>query len=139
MIINGANINLLGKREKEHYGSFSYEELLTYYKTLEKTYDIKIDAFQSNVEGEIVNAIQDASTYDALIINPAGYTHTSVVILDALLSLTIPVVEVHLSNIHKREEFRAKSLSAKAALGIISGFGKEGYALAVTYLKKHLN
>ncbi len=139
MIINGANINLLGKREKEHYGSFSYDELLAYYEELEEVYGVKIDAFQSNIEGEIVTAIQKAESYDALIINPAGYTYTSVVILDALLTLDIPIVEVHLSNIHAREEFRSKSLTAKAALGIISGFGKESYALAVNYLTYYLN
>ncbi len=133
-IINGANVNILGLREKEHYGSFTYNDLLDYYKELEKTYNVKIDAFQSNIEGEIVNAIQDTRNYDALIINPAGYTHTSVVILDALLSLEIPIVEVHLSNIHKREDFRSKSITARASNGIIAGFGKESYALAVKYL-----
>ncbi len=133
-IINGANINILGLREKEHYGTFTYDDLLNYYKELEKKYSIKIDPFQSNIEGEIVNAIQEARDDDALIINPAGYTHTSVVMLDALLSLEIPIIEVHLSNIHKREDFRATSITARAASGIIAGFGKESYALAVKYL-----
>ncbi len=133
-IINGANMNLLGKREKEHYGNFTYQDLLNYYKKLEKEYEIEINPFQSNIEGEIVNAIQNSADYDALIINPAGYTHTSVVILDALLTIKIPVIEVHLSNIHSREDFRQKSITARAAKGVITGFGKESYALAIKYL-----
>ncbi len=134
LIINGANINLLGKREKEHYGDFSYNDLLKYYDDIAKEYGIEIEAYQSNIEGEIVNKIQEASEYDALIINPAGYTHTSVVILDALLTLDIPIVEVHLSNIHAREDFRSESITAKAVKGVITGFSKESYKMAINYL-----
>ncbi len=134
LIINGANINLLGKREKEHYGNFTYKDLLEYFKTIEKEYsnlDLQIDEKQSNIEGEIVNFIQEANNYDGLIINPAGYTHTSVVILDALLCLNIPIIEVHLSNIHNRDDFRSKSITAKACKGVIAGFGKRSYYLAI--------
>lgn len=134
LIINGVNLNFLGKREAEHYGSFTYEDLLFYYKLLEQEYGVEIVPFQSNLEGEIVNAIQEAEHYDALIINPGAYTHTSVAILDALLSCEVPVVEVHLSNIHKREDFRARSLTGRACEGVIAGFGKQGYSLALKYL-----
>ncbi len=139
LIINGANINLLGSREKEHYGSFSYQDLMDYFGELAKIHGIEIDSYQSNIEGEIVDKIQSIDGYDALIINPAGYSHTSVVILDALLTLDIPIIEVHLSNIHAREEFRNQSITARAADGIISGFGKESYSMAVEYLIKHKN
>ncbi|MDO4773250.1 MAG: type II 3-dehydroquinate dehydratase [Bacillota bacterium] len=134
LIINGVNLNMLGKREKEYYGEFSYEDLLAYYKSLEDEYGVRVHSYQSNIEGELVNAIQQADTYDGLIINPGGYTHTSIAILDALLSLEIPKVEVHLSNIHRREDFRAHSVTARACEGVIAGFGKSGYGLAVKYL-----
>lgn len=134
LIINGVNLNMLGKREKEYYGEFSYEDLLAYYQSLEAEYGVRVQTFQSNIEGELVNAIQQAETYDGLIINPGGYTHTSIAILDALLSLEIPKVEVHLSNIHRREDFRAHSVTARACEGVIAGFGKSGYGLAVKYL-----
>lgn len=134
LIINGVNLNMLGKREREYYGDFSYEDLLNYYKSLEAEYGVRVDAFQSNIEGELVNAIQEAESYDGLIINPGGYTHTSIAMLDALLTLEIPKVEVHLSNIHRREDFRAHSITARACEGVIAGFGKSGYGLAIKYL-----
>lgn len=135
LVINGPNINTLGKREKEHYGDFTYDELLEYLKNIGEKTHINIECYQSNIEGEIINQIQKSDKYDALIINPAGYSHTSVAILDALLVINIPIVEVHISNIQKRDDFRHKSITAKAAKGIISGLGKEGYYHAVMYLK----
>lgn len=134
LIINGPNLNMLGKRESQHYGSFSYDQLLGYFKNLETRLSVDIIAVQSNIEGEIVGHIQSADHYDALVINAGGYSHTSVAIMDALLILDIPIVEVHISNIHAREDFRKTSLSGKAALGVICGLGKEGYGAAVEYL-----
>ena len=128
LIINGANLNLLGKREEELYGCVDFE---TYLNDLRNEYkDIKISYFQSNIEGEIVNALQQASA-DAIIINAGGYTHTSVVIRDAILAIRQPVVEVHISNIFAREEFRQKSLLAPVCKGSIIGFGLKGYKLAM--------
>ncbi len=139
LLINGSNMNILEKRESEHYGKLSYDDLLDYYKKLEEDYDVSITAVQSNIEGQIVNYVQNAEEYDALIINLGGYTHTSVSILDSLLTVNIPIVEVHLSNIHKRDDFRSKSLSARTAIGVITGFGKYSYELAVKYLVDNKN
>ncbi|MDL2314920.1 type II 3-dehydroquinate dehydratase [Bacteroidales bacterium OttesenSCG-928-C19] len=130
LILNGANLNLLGKRENSIYGDSSFE---AYYESLKKRYSNHvIDYFQSNIEGEIVNAIQGADrVYDGIIINAGGYTHTSVVIADAIRAVSVPVVEVHISNILAREEFRHVSLIAPVAKGSIFGFGLEGYRLAI--------
>jgi len=134
-IINGPNLNLLGKREPEIYGNLSFEE---YLDELRKEFEgVEIGFFQSNVEGEIVNEIQRVGfTSDAIIINPAGYSHTSVAILDALKAVTARSIEVHISNVFGREEYRKTLLTAQAADGFISGFGLGVYRLALVSLLK---
>ena len=132
-IINGPNLNLLGKREPGIYGSQSFED---FFQTLQEKYpDIQFNYFQSNVEGELINELQRTGfEYDGIIMNPGGYTHTSVAIGDAIAAIKTPVVEVHISNVHAREEFRKLShVSAKAA-GSIIGLGLKGYELAVQFL-----
>lgn len=138
LIINGPNLNLLGKREKEVYGSTTYEEMSADLKDKAKAFDIELEIVQSNLEGEIINWIQSAvDHYDGMIINPGAYTHYSIAIYDALLSVNIPTVEVHLSNIYKREEFRHKSVTAAACMGQICGFGVAGYVLAIQFLSNY--
>lgn len=132
-IINGPNLNLLGKREPGIYGSTGFEDFL---ETLKKDFpQVQFEYFQSNVEGELVNAIQKFGfNFDGLVLNPAAYTHTSVAIGDAIAAIKAPVIEVHLSNVYAREDFRKIShVSAKCA-GTISGLGLHGYKLAVDYL-----
>ena len=132
IIINGPNLNLLGEREQSQYGSVTFEELKE--KCLKKTTELKIDAefFQSNIEGEIVNKIQDArKNIDGIIINAAGFSHTSVAIRDALDIFKKPIIELHISNIYKREEFRQKSLISDISTGGIFGLGDYGYILAI--------
>lgn len=130
IIINGPNLNLLGKREPEVYGSSSFED---YFTTLKKKYsNITLEYYQSNVEGEIINKLHEAGfSYDGIILNAGGYTHTSVAIADAVAAIKTPVIEVHISNIHAREEFRHTSLIAKNCKGIITGFGMDSYRLAI--------
>jgi 3-dehydroquinate dehydratase-2 len=130
LIINGPNLNLLGIRETGIYGDMPFQ---TYLKKLRKKYHgIRIEYFQSNVEGELINAIQKAGfLYDGIILNAGGYTHTSVALADAIKSIKTPVVEVHISNIFAREPFRQVSLLAPNVKGIITGFGLESYRLAV--------
>jgi len=129
-IINGPNLNLLGVREKSIYGDSSFED---YLKTLREKYAIiDIDYFQSNVEGEIINKLHEVGfSYDGIILNGGGYTHTSVAIADAIAGINTVVVEVHISNIYAREEFRHVSLSGKNCRGVITGFGLDGYRLAL--------
>jgi len=129
-IINGPNLNLLGVREKSIYGDSSFEE---YLKTLREKYAvIEIDYFQSNVEGEIINKLHEVGfSYDGIILNGGGYTHTSVAIADAISGIKTTVVEVHISNIYAREEFRHISLSGKNCRGVLTGFGLNGYRLAL--------
>jgi 3-dehydroquinate dehydratase-2 len=132
LIINGPNLNLLGKREAIHYGKTTFEGLKKECENYAKKIGIKIEFKQTNIEGEIVSLIQGTDdSYDGLIINAAGYTHTSVSILDALKIIKIPSVELHISNIHSREEFRHKSLISNAVKGIICGFGTKGYLMAI--------
>ena len=134
LVINGPNLNFLGKREPDIYGNNTLDDINA---ILEKeasalSKDLKLDFYQSNSEGEIVSKIQDAfGTYDGIIINPAAYTHTSVAIRDALLSTGIPAVEVHISNIFKREEFRQKSYVSGVSVGVVSGFGINSYVLGL--------
>ncbi|MBT0548973.1 type II 3-dehydroquinate dehydratase [Riemerella anatipestifer] len=128
LIINGANLNLLGTREPEIYGNISMEEVLENLKDKFSAYEV--DYFQSNLEGEIINRIQNED-YDALVINPGAFTHYSYAIADALKNLKKPKIEIHISNIYKREEFRQKSVTAAYTDGILSGFGIKGYQLAV--------
>lgn len=129
-IINGPNINLLGKREPSIYGAVSFED---YYKKLTSLYpDIDFDYFQSNVEGEMINKIHEVGfSYDGIILNAGAYTHTSIALQDALRAVTTPAIEVHISNVHTREEFRHKSMISCACRGIICGFGLDSYRLAV--------
>ena len=137
LIINGPNLNLLGEREKDKYGNVNLKQIEANCKNFGKKKDIKLTFKQSNIEGRIVDFIQDSrKKYDGLIINAAGYTHTSVAIRDALMILTIPVIELHITNIYNREEFRHKSLISKAARSIICGFGIKGYVLALEGLKE---
>ena len=137
IIINGPNLNLLGKREESQYGSDTYSDLERKCNEYAKKKDIKLIFKQSNIEGEIVSLIQQAvSGFDGLIINAGGYTHTSVSIHDALLILKIPTIELHISNIYSREEFRQKSLISKAVNGIICGLGTDGYTMAIDAIIK---
>ena len=132
IIINGPNLNLLGEREQSQYGSVTFNSLKK--KCIEKAEELKIDIefFQSNIEGEIVGKIQEArENFDGMIINAAGYTHTSVAIRDALDIFKKPIIELHISNIYKREEFRHKSLISDVVTGVICGLGTSGYILAI--------
>jgi 3-dehydroquinate dehydratase II len=132
VVLNGPNLNLLGQREPEIYGRGSLDDLKTATVARAKTHGLSADFRQSNDEGELVTAIQEARGSAAgIIINAAAYTHTSVAILDALLASELPVIEVHLSNIYKREEFRHHSYVSRAATGVICGFGAHGYELAM--------
>ena len=131
-IINGPNLNLLGKREVDIYGGESFD---TYLQTLQSKYsNIEISYFQTNVEGELINEIQRLGfSYDGIILNPGGYTHTSVALGDAIAAITTPVIEVHISNIFGREDFRKLSHVSGKAKGVISGLGLKGYELALEY------
>ena len=135
VIINGPNLNLLGQREPEIYGAQGFDAFLAELRS--QFTDITIDYFQSNVEGELINAIQAAGvSANGIILNPAGYTHTSVAIGDAIAAIQIPVIEVHISNVHAREEFRKLSHVSAKAKGTIAGLGLDGYTLALQYLIK---
>ncbi len=139
LIINGPNLNLLGEREQSQYGSITFEELKNICLKESKILNIKTEFIQSNIEGEIVTIIQDArKTYDGIVINAAGFTHTSVAIRDALNIFKKPIIELHISNIYKREEFRHKSLINDVATGIICGLGTNGYILAINAMQKLL-
>ena len=139
IILNGPNLNLLGEREKEKYGNVTLENIETNCKDFAKKNDLDLSFFQSNIEGELVEKIQEArKEQQGLIINAGGYTHTSVAIHDALKILKIPIIELHITNIYNREEFRHKSLISKIATGIICGFGTDGYIMALTAMKTYL-
>jgi len=132
-IINGPNLNLLGKREPDVYGSQTFD---TFFETLKKRFpDVELHYHQSNVEGEIINSLHEVGfNFDGIILNAGAYTHTSVAIHDAIGAIKAPVVEVHISNVYAREEFRHKSLITSKCAGMITGFGMEGYAMALNYL-----
>jgi len=137
LVVNGPNINLLGLREKEIYGAQTYESLLDYIRQACREAGVEADFFQSNHEGAIVDAIQDAyGKYQGIVINPAAYTHTSVAILDALKAVSIPAVEVHLSDIYQREPFRHVSYAGMACVKSFYGLGFEGYRKAIFFLKE---
>ncbi|MHB9923931.1 type II 3-dehydroquinate dehydratase [Clostridium botulinum] len=139
LVINGPNLNLLGKREPDMYGNITLENIIQKIKLHFKNEDLKIDFFQSNEEGKIIDKIiESQKKYNAIVINPAAYSHYSIAILDAMRSINIPVVEVHLSNIYKREEYRKKSVTAEASLGVISGFGYYGYIMAIEFILNNL-
>ncbi len=135
-VLNGPNLNLLGTREPEIYGGATLADAEKLCRATAERYGLAVDFRQSNHEGEIIDWIHEAGAEQAagLVINPAGYTHTSVAILDALLALAAPVIEVHVSNIHAREPFRRRSYVSQAARAVICGFGIDGYALAITGL-----
>src|SRR6201996_1062484 len=132
-IINGPNLNLLGVREKSIYGDSSFE---TYLVELRKKYSaVEIDYYQSNIEGEIINKLHEIGfSYDGIVMNAGAYTHTSIAIADAIAAINTPVIEVHISNVHKREEFRHKSMIAANCKGVIAGFGMDSYRLAIESL-----
>lgn len=139
MVLNGPNINFLGIREKEVYGSQNYEEMCQYIKKNIKK-EIELEIYQSNIEGELINLIQKAyfDKFDGIVINPGAYTHTSIALYDAIKSVNIPTIEVHISNVHKREDFRHKSFTAAACIGQICGLGSDGYILAIEFLYKKI-
>ena len=139
IVINGPNLNLLGEREQSQYGSVTYDELKNNCLKYSKSLEINIEFTQSNIEGEIVTIIQGAKEkYDGLIINAAGFTHTSVAIRDALAIFKKPSIELHISNIYKREEFRHKSMISDVVTGIICGLGSNGYILAINAMHELL-
>jgi len=135
IIINGPNLNLLGKREPKTYGNKSFD---SYLKELVADFpEIELTYFQSNVEGEIINKIQETGfSLDGIVLNAGGYTHTSVAIADAIAAIKIPVIEIHISNVYAREEYRHQSLMAKNCKGVIAGFGLESYKMAINSFLK---
>ena len=139
LVINGPNINMLGIREKNIYGSTNYESLLKIIRDTCQENDIQVECFQSNHEGAIVDKIQEVyGKIDGIVINPAAYTHTSVAILDALKAVSVPAVEVHISNVYEREEFRHHSYAKMACVKSFVGLGLDGYRQAILYLKQHI-
>ena len=139
IILNGPNLNLLGEREKDKYGNISLKDVENDCKKFADKNEIKLSFFQSNIEGEIVEKIQNSrKDQEGLIINAGGYTHTSVAIHDALKILKLPIVELHITNIYNREKFRHKSLISELATGIICGFGTNGYLMALEAMKSYL-
>ena len=139
IILNGPNLNLLGEREKEQYGNVTLKDIKNECQEYAKKNKILLSFFQTNIEGELVNQIQDSrKDQDGLIINAGGYTHTSVAIHDALKVLKIPIIELHISNVYNREEFRHKSLISKVANGIICGFGAGGYLMSLQAMTRLL-
>ena len=139
IILNGPNLNLLGEREKSQYGSFTLADIEKNCSEFAHKSELKLAMFQSNIEGELIEKIQKSrNEQDGLIINAGGYSHTSVSIHDALKILKIPIIELHISNIYNREDFRHISLISKLAKGVICGFGAEGYLMAIKAMKKLL-
>jgi len=134
LIVNGPNLNLIGQREQQIYGNRSFEQ---YFKTLQSEKEGDLEYVQSNLEGELINYLQ-SSNHDGIILNAGGYTHTSVALRDCVKAIEVPVVEVHISNITEREEFRHKSLISPVVAGCIFGFGFESYSLAVAYFENYL-
>lgn len=139
LLINGANLNMLGIREPEKYGGKSLKEIEDTVVNRGKELSVQVDTYQSNIEGEIVEKIQQAlGVYDGILINAGGYTHTSVVIRDAIAAVQIPTIEVHMTNIHSREDFRHTSLLSGVCKAIVAGFGEDSYILALEGLIKAL-
>ena len=139
IILNGPNLNLLGEREKDQYGSYTLKDIEKMCNEYSNQNDIKLSLFQSNIEGELVDQIQKSrDDQDGLIINAGGYTHTSVAIHDALKIIKIPIIELHISNIYNREDFRHKSLISKVAKGVICGFGVNGYLMSLQAMNKFI-
>lgn len=139
LVLNGPNINMLGVREKTIYGKQDYPALCAYIQKEAAALNVEVELAQSNIEGELVTLIQQAyGKFDGIVINPAAFTHYSIAVLDALKAVALPTIEVHLSNIHAREEFRHKSVTAAACLGQICGLGFKGYALALKALAEEM-
>ena len=139
IILNGPNLNLLGEREKNQYGNFTLNDIEKICKNYASQNNIQLSLFQSNIEGELVEKIQESRDNQAgVIINAGGYTHTSVAIHDALKILNIPIIELHISNIYNREDFRHKSLISKVAKGVICGFGANGYIMSLKAINELL-
>jgi 3-dehydroquinate dehydratase-2 len=139
LVVNGPNLNLLGTREPEIYGTLTLADLEHHIEHVASELEVQIDFFQSNHEGGLIDAIQGAvGRYQGLLINPGAFTHTSLALRDCLLGVGLPAVEVHLSNLHRREPFRQQSYTAAAAIGVIQGFGPLGYELGLTALVRHL-
>ena len=139
IILNGPNLNLLGEREKNQYGNFTLKDIEKSCNNYSNQNNINLSLFQSNIEGELVEQIQNSrNSQDGLIVNAGGYTHTSVAIHDALKILKIPIIELHISNIYNREEFRHKSLISKVAKAVICGFGTDGYIMSLQAMNKFL-
>lgn len=138
LIINGPNLNLLGVREKSIYGEVAFE---TYYEELKAKYSqINLEYYQSNIEGELINKIHEVGfDYEGIILNAGAYTHTSIALGDAIAAVNSPVIEVHISNVHKRESFREKTMIGKDCLGTISGFGLDSYRLGIEAILSHLD
>ena len=138
LLINGPNLNMLGTREPEIYGSETLPELVAALRAYAQLHGVEMKDFQSNIEGEIVTAIQDARHWaTGLIINPGAYTHYSIAIRDAISSIDLPVVEVHISNVHAREAFRHHSVLSAVCMGVLAGFGRTGYFMALDALIEH--
>ncbi|MCB4203448.1 type II 3-dehydroquinate dehydratase [Deferribacterales bacterium Es71-Z0220] len=133
LVINGPNLNMLGQREPSVYGNTTYEELVSIIKNHCESKNIYVEVFQSNHEGDIIERIHKSKDFDALVINAGAYTHTSIAIRDALAAVNIPFIEVHISNIYKRETFRHKSMLSDLAVGLITGLGIRGYLYAIDY------
>ena len=139
LVLNGPNLNLLGTREPDKYGTQTLADIENFVRDEATKMDVEVSFYQSNIEGELVNKIQEAKgNFNGIIINPAAYTHTSVAIRDAILAVSIPTVEIHLSNIHTREEFRKTSLTAPACIGQITGFGANSYKLGLIAINNYL-
>lgn len=139
LVLNGPNLNLLGTREPDKYGTQTLADIENFVRDEATKMDVEVSFYQSNIEGELVNKIQEAKgNFDGIIMNPAAYTHTSVAIRDAILAVSIPTVEIHLSNIHTREEFRKTSLTAPACIGQITGFGANSYKLGLIAINNYL-
>ena len=139
-VIQGPNLNMLGIREQNIYGPMTLDQIHDQMKGSAEQNGVELEFFQSNLEGEIIDKIQEClGTVDGIIINPAAYSHTSIAIADAISAVAMPVVEVHISNIYKREEFRQKSITAASSLGVITGFGPFGYHMGLIALMQILN
>jgi len=140
LLLNGPNLNLLGTREPEVYGSESLDDVVATLQTYATERDIELRDAQSNSEGALIDALHDARTWaDGVVFNPGGYTHTSIALRDAISAIDLPVVETHLSNVHAREPFRHTSMLSAVCLGVVAGFGRDSYFLALDALKRHLS
>ena len=140
LLLNGPNLNLLGTREPDVYGSDTLDDIVAALSAEAKARDVEVRAVQSNIEGELIDALHDARRWAAgAVFNPGAYTHTSIALRDAISAIELPVVEVHLSNVHGRERFRRRSMITPVCLGVISGFGAKGYSLAFDALLDHLD